>query len=300
VVIRSISYSRSIGQVQVIDHRWRGGDQVDFVFALQPVADDLQMQQPQEAAAETEPQRRRGLHLVAEAGVVQGQFLDGVAQVLEFRAVDREQAAEDHRLGGLEAGQRGLAALLLVGDGVADAGVADLLDAGGQEAKFAGAEDIGLGHLRGEHADPVDAVDRLGRHHADALALLQHTVDDAHQHDDTQIGVVPAVDQHRLQGGVAVAGGRRQAGDHGFQHILDAEAGLGRDQHRVRGIDTDHVLDLLGHPFGFGRRQVDLVEDRDDLVIGLDGLVDIGQRLGLDPLRGIDHQQRALDGAHRA
>ena len=53
--------------------------------------------------------------------------------------------------------------------------------------------------LRREHADAVDLVGRVGAHHADALALLQRAVDDAHQHDDAEIGVVPAVDQQRLQ-----------------------------------------------------------------------------------------------------
>ena len=50
-----------------------------------------------------------------------------------------------------------------------------------------------------EHADAVDVVGRVGAHHADALALLQRAVDDAHQHDDAEIEVVPAVDQQRLQ-----------------------------------------------------------------------------------------------------
>ena len=35
-------------------------------------------------------------------------------------------------------------------------------------------------------------------------------------------------------------------------------------------------------------------------MVGIDGLVDIGERLGLDPLGGIDDQKRALDGAHGA
>jgi hypothetical protein len=35
--------------------------------------------------------------------------------------------------------------------------------------------------------------------------------------------------------------------------------------------------------FGLGGGQVDLVEDRHDLVIRVDGLVDIGERLRLDP-----------------
>jgi hypothetical protein len=47
---------------------------------------------------------------------------------------------------------------------------------------------------------------------------------------------------------------------------------------------------------GLGGGQVDLVEDRDDLVVGVDRLVDVGERLRLDALAGVDHQQRALAG----
>ena len=50
-------------------------------------------------------------------------FADGGAQVLEIGGVDREQAAEDHRLHVLEPLQRLGRRLLLVGDGVADGGV---------------------------------------------------------------------------------------------------------------------------------------------------------------------------------
>ena len=95
--------------------------------------------------------------------------------------------------------------LAVVGDGIADAGVGHFLDRGGEKADLARPELRRLGELGREHADAVDLVGRVGAHHADALALLQGAVDDAHQHDDAEIGVVPAVDQQRLQGRVAVA-----------------------------------------------------------------------------------------------
>ncbi len=65
-------------------------------------------------------------------------------------------------------------------------------------------------------------------------------------------------------------------------------------------VDADDVLDLLAHPVGLGGGQVDLVEDGDDLVVGVDGLVDVGEGLRLDALGGVDDQERALDGAHGA
>jgi hypothetical protein len=52
------------------------------------------------------------------------------------------------------------------------------------------------------------------------------------------------------------------------------------------------VADLLD----VGGGQVDLVDHRDDLMVVLDRLVDVGQRLRLHPLRGVHHQQGALAG----
>ena len=85
-----------------------------------------------------------------------------------------------------------------------------------------------------------------------------------------------------------------------LQHALDVQAGLGADFHRVGGVQPDHILDLLLHPFRLGGGQVDLVEDRDDLVVGLDRLIDVGERLRLHALAGVDHQQRALAGGEAA
>ncbi len=49
-------------------------------------------------------------------------------------------------------------------------------------------------------------------------------------------------------------------------------------------------------PFGLGGGEVDLVDDRHDLVVVLDRLVDVGERLRLDALRRVDDQQRAFAG----
>ena len=46
--------------------------------------------------------------------------------------------------------------------------------------------------------------------------------------------------------------------------------------------------------FGLRARQVDLVEDRDDRKVILEGQVQVRERLGLDTLRGIDEEDRTL------
>ena len=55
--------------------------------------------------------------------------------------------------------------------------------------------------------------------------------------------------------------------DDRLQHLVDTLARLGRNQQRIGSIQSDDVLDLLLDLVGLGRRQIDLVEDRDDLVI---------------------------------
>ena len=189
----------AVGERHLVDDRRCGRDQVEVELALQPLLDDLEVQEPEKTAAEAEAERGGGLHLVGEAGVVEAQLAHRRAQILELRGVDREQPAEHHRDGGAEARQRRRRRLAVVGDGVADAGIGHFLDRRGDEADLAGAQLGRLQHLGREHADAVDLVVRVGAHHADALAFLYGAVDHAHEHDDAEIGVIPAVDQERLE-----------------------------------------------------------------------------------------------------
>ena len=84
------------------------------------------------------------------------------------------------------------------------------------------------------------------------------------------------------------------------QHVADAQPALRGGQDRVRAVQADRRLDLLGDALRLRRRQVDLVEDGDDLEVVLQRQVDISERLGLDALGRVDDQQRALAGGERA
>ena len=49
----------AVGQVELVDDARRGGDEVEVELALQPLLDDLEVQQAEEAAAEAEAERGR-------------------------------------------------------------------------------------------------------------------------------------------------------------------------------------------------------------------------------------------------
>ena len=65
-------------------------------------------------------------------------------------------------------------------------------------------------------------------------------------------------------------------------------------------VEADDLLDLLRARLRVGGGQVDLVDHRHDLMVVLDRLIDVGQRLRLDALRRVDHQQRAFAGGEAA
>jgi hypothetical protein len=52
------------------------------------------MQQPEKAATEALPQCRAGFHFEGEAGIIEPQFADTLAQFLEIRRIDREISCE--------------------------------------------------------------------------------------------------------------------------------------------------------------------------------------------------------------
>ena len=82
--------------------------------------------------------------------------------------------------------------------------------------------------------------------------------------------------------------------------LRDADAGLRRDAQHALGLLAEQLAELLRGAVGIGLREVDLVRGRDDLEPAVDGEVRVGERLRLDPLRGVDDEQRALAGLERA
>ena len=141
----------------VLDRR-RRGDEVEVELALEPLLDDLHVQQAEEAAAEPEAQRDRALGLEGEARVVEVQLLERLAQQRVVLAADRVDAGEDEALGRLVAGQRLAGRARLGRERVADLGLADVLEAGRDVADLARDELLDRHELRPEDAE----LERLG------------------------------------------------------------------------------------------------------------------------------------------
>lgn len=291
----------AVGHVDFVDHGRRGGDEVEVEFALQPLLYDLHMQQAEEAATETEAKGLRAFHLVVQGGIVEADLAKGLLKLFEFAGVGRVEGAEHHRDGGLKAGQGLRAGLFLIRDRVADIGLADVLDGGGDESHLAGAELLQLNFFRGEHADAVDIAGCAVGHEFDLLPFFKIAINDADQHHHAEINVIPGIDEEGLCGGVRVAlMRRRELGDDGFEQVVDTRTGFGGGEDGFRGVEADNIFDLCADLFRVGGGQVDLVDDRHDFMIVVESLIHIGQRLRLHTLRRIHNEQGALTGGQRA
>ncbi len=108
-----------------------------LVLALQPLLDDVHVQEPEKAAAEAETQRLRDFRLVVQRRIVQFELVERVAQRFVLVGFHRVEPGEHLRLDVLEAGQRGCCRPRRERHRVADLGRVDLLDARDDETDFA-------------------------------------------------------------------------------------------------------------------------------------------------------------------
>jgi hypothetical protein len=72
----------AVREQHFVDDGRRAGDEVQIIFALEPLLDDVHVQQSQEPAAKSEPQRGRHFRLEVQRRVVQLELLESVPKLL--------------------------------------------------------------------------------------------------------------------------------------------------------------------------------------------------------------------------
>ena len=132
---------RKVGRVGQVDHcpvclvdlvndGRRSRHEIQVILSLEPLRDDIEVQQTKKSAAETEAQRLGCLRLELKSRVIELQLLERVPKIRIAGCICRVNAAVDHRLRFLIARQGLLAGARSLRDRIADARIADLLDAG--------------------------------------------------------------------------------------------------------------------------------------------------------------------------
>ena len=259
------------------------------------------MKETEKTEAETESQRLARLWLKCQRAIVQVQLFEGIAQVVIVVGVGRVETGEYHRFHRLVAGQW-LRRRRIGGerDGVADVQVLHALEAGGDIADLAGCQARRLNGRGGENAD-LDWVDAcVAGHGEEAGGRVNAAVDHAHVGHNALVWVVMAVENQRLQLFARVPLRRRHLHNDLFQHLFDVEVVLGANAENVGCGHGQKVFNVLGDLIRQGRRQIDLVEDRNDGQVKFHGRQKMCDRLRLNALGSVDDQDGALAGLERA
>jgi len=291
---------RAVGEADAVLDGGGGGEELDVVLAFEALLDDVHVEEAEEAGAEAGAEGDGGFGLVVEGGVVELEFLEGVAEELVVFGVGGVEAGEDHALGrfvAVEGGGRGCG---VVGDGVSDVAVADGLEAGGDVADLAGLQRRLRREGGAKDADLQGFEDASVGHEAQLLAPAEAAVGDADVGDDAFVRVVLRVEDEGAQGGGGVATGRGHTLDDGVEERLAAGALLGGDEEDLVAGEADDLGDLLGDAVRLGGVEVDLVDDGDDGEVLVEGEVDVGEGLGLDALGSINDEEGAFAGGEGA
>ena len=276
-------------------------DQLEPELPLEPFLDDVHVEQAEEPAPEPEPERPRGLGLVDERRVVQLQPVERLPQLRVVAALGGEQAAPHHRPR-LAVARQGLVRALLAGerDGVADLDLVDVLQAGHEVADLSRLEPRHGGGLRREDPGLLGLrVDRA-RHEPHLRARRQQALLHAEVGDHAAVRVERRVEDQRAERPVAFAGRGRDATHDLLDQLGHALPGLGADGEDVLGRAPHDLGELAPGLVDVGLREVDLVQHRHDDQPGVPGEVEVRERLGLDPLRGVDEEHGPLARGQRA
>ena len=257
------------------------------------------MEKAEESTAESEPESNRALRHVIESGVVDLELPHGGLQLLEVGRVDRVDPAEDHWLNLLESGKGFEGRFLGVGEGVSDLDLGCGLDVADEIADIARSHRLGRRHLGGEDPNFLDLVGLIGRHETHLHSRPDLAGEDADIADHAAVGVEKGVEDQSAKD--AVTGrGRGDAFYDRLKDFLDADPGLGTGGNGLLGGDGQEILELFFDRREIRVREVDLVDDRDDREFLFVGQMDIGHRLGLDTLGGVDNQDRPFAGGQTA
>ena len=301
--LRRIRHISRVGQVDhlsvrlmdLIDNARRRCDKVEIVLSLQSLLDDLQMEESEESTAEPESQRDRSLCLKLKRRVVELQLLQGIPQIRILCTVGRIESAVDHRVDLFISRQRLCARMLSVRDRISDAGLLDIFQARGNIPDHSCTQFIAGDELTGaKGTDLHDLGFRSCSHHEHRRALFHCSLFDPAEYDDALIGVIFGIKDQRLERRVRVACRRRDLLHDLLEDLMDILSCLCRDQRRVLRVEPDHILDLFLHSVRIRARQIDLVDDRHDIQIVIQGKINIRQSLRLHALSRVHNKDRSV------
>ena len=269
------------------------------MLALEALLDHVEVEQPEEPAAEPETERRGGFALVGERRVVQRQSPERRLELAVFVGGHRIDRAEHHGTGLAVSGQRGPGGTLRFRHGVPDRDFLDPLDAADGVTDRPGGEHVHRFPAEPQQPDLFHHVVAVAAHEPHPVSRPHFAVHHPDEQHDAAVGVVLGVEDERPQGIGRIAARRGHALHHGVEDLLDPLSLLRGGEDDFERIESELLVNLLAHPFRVGGGQVHLVDDRNHLQVVFHRHEVVGDGLRLDSLGRVHEEERSLAGHQR-
>src|SRR5437773_1683274 len=247
--------------VDVVLHVRHGADQVEVELPLEPLAPDLHVEQPAEAAAKPEAECHRRLGLVVQRPVVELELGQRVAQLFELLGIRRVQAGEHHRHDVAVPAQEGQVTVVRVEHRIAGTGVAHAPHVGDEVADFTGFELLGRLVPELQVPDLIHLVDIvLVRAEGYLHAGPDGAVHDADAGNRAAVAIVVRVENEGAERRVCHPTRRGDAAHHRLEQLGDVAAFFGGNAEDFLGLRPDEFMQLLRPALRLGAGEIDRVE----------------------------------------
>ena len=258
----------------VVDHIRDVGHRSDHLHVELPVESllhDFHVKQAKEATAETKAQSLGRLRHKRQCGIVELQFLKRRPEVLIFIGINRINTGKHHRLHLLEALDSLVAGLVDMCDCFSDLHLGSVFDARDDIANLTRRELLARLHVHLEHTHFISSIFHSRLNELQFISSANHSILYFAQHDDAAERVEDRVKDQCLQRFCLVTLGRRNTLYHSIEDVRNTLTRLTTGTDDLGGITAYQVhnliLNLIGHSVG----HVDLVDDRDNLQVVVNG-----------------------------
>ena len=107
--------------------------------------------------------------------------------------------------------------------------------------------------------------------------------------NDPSVGIEYGVKDERLKWSLRITHGSGDLLHNGIKYFLYPDTRSPASEENILPVTSQELDHLVPREVDIGTIEVNLIEHRDDRQVMLDRHVEIGDRLRLHPLRGIDH-----------
>ena len=286
-----------VNHIRYVGH---SGNDVHVKLAVETFLHDFHMEQPKEAAAETESQSQRRLRLESQRGIVQLQFFQRSTQVLIILGLYRINSRKDHRLHFFESFDCLVARTGNVRNGISHLHFLRGLDARNNISYVTRTQLVTRNHIHLQYSDFIGIVFLTGIEELHLVSFPNDSVYYLEISNDSTEGVEYRVENQRLQWSRLIPNGMRNALYYRLQNIFHTHAGLSRSTDNVFPLAAQQIDDFILHFFGHCTGHITFVHDRNDFQIVFQCHIKVGYGLSLYSLRRIHHQQCAFAGRNGA